>query len=95
MRIEDAIEEVQNHNDLLGKLVDGARIDELIIAPTNAESRQKFNRLYVDCLDPHMALLPFKDEDVEILAVLDKERIRKQSVIVFMTLDKILKRLST
>ena len=91
MRIEDAIEKVKNHNDLLGKYVDGARIDELIIAPTSAESRQKFDRLYVDCLDPHMALLPFKDEDVEILAVLDKERIHKQGVFVFATLDETLR----
>lgn len=37
MRIEDALKKLKLHNDLLGKCLSGATIDELIIAPIDMD----------------------------------------------------------
>lgn len=44
MRIEDASKKLKFHNDLLGRSLSGASIDELIIAPTDMDLRQQFEK---------------------------------------------------
>ena len=44
MRIEDASKKLEFHNDLLGRSLNGASIDELIIAPTDMDLRQQFEK---------------------------------------------------
>lgn len=66
MRIEDASKKLKFHNDLLGRSLSGASIDELIIAPTDMDLRQQFEKLYVSSLDAQMAIKPFIAEDVDV-----------------------------
>lgn len=95
MGIEDASKKLKLHNYLLGRCLSGASIDELIIAPTNIDSRQQFERLYIGSLDAQMAINPFVAEDVDILVVFDKKRIPEQGILTSASLDKTLKMLST
>ena len=82
MRIEDASKKLKFHNDLLGRSLSGASIDELIIAPTDMDLRQQ------------MAIKPFVAEDVDVWVVFDKKRIHEQGVLISTSLDKTLKMLS-
>lgn len=79
---------------MLGKSLSGASIDELIIAPTDMELRQQFEKLYVSSLDAQIAIKPFIAEDVDVLVVFDKKRIHEQGVLISTSLDKTLKILS-
>lgn len=94
MRMEDASKKLKFHNDLLGRSLSGASIDELIIAPTDMDLRQQFEKLYVSSLDAQMAIKPFIAEDVDVLVVFDKKRIHEQGVLISTSLDKTLKMLS-
>ena len=92
MRIEDASKKLKFHNDLLGRSLSGASIDELIIAPT--DMRKQFEKIYVSSLDAQMAIKPFVAEDVDVWVVFDKKRIHEQGVLISTSLDKTLKMLS-
>lgn len=94
MRMEDALKKLKLHNDLLGRCLSGASIDELIIAPTDMDLRQQFEKLYVSSLDAQMAIKPFIAEDVDVWAVFDMKRIHEQGVLIFTPLDETLKMLS-
>lgn len=94
MRIEDALKKLKLHNDLLGKCLSGATIDELIIAPIDMDLRQQFEKLYVSSLDAQMAIKPFIAEDVDVCVVFDKKRIHEQGVLISTSLDNTLKMLS-
>lgn len=94
MRIEDASKKLKFHNDLLGRSLNGASIDELIIAPTDMDLRQQFEKMYVSSLDAQMAIKPFVAEDVDVWVVFDKKRIHAQGVLISTSLDKTLKMLS-
>ena len=94
MRIEDALKKLRLHNDLLGKCLSGATIDELIIVPIDMDLRQQFEKLYVSSLDAQMAIKPFIAEDVDVWVVFDKKRIHEQGVLISTSLDKTLKMLS-
>ena len=94
MRIEDALKKLRLHNDLLGKCLSGATIDELIIVHIDMDLRQQFEKLYVSSLDAQMAIKPFIAEDVDVWVVFDKKRIHEQGVLISTSLDKTLKMLS-
>jgi len=94
MRIEDALKKLKLHNDLLGKCLSGATIDELIIVPIDMDLRQQFEKLYVSSLDAQMAIKPFIAEDVDVWVVFDKKRIHEQGVLISTSLDNTLKMLS-
>ncbi len=94
MRIEDALKKLKLHNDLVGKCLSGATIDELIIAPIDMDLRQQFEKLYVSSLDAQMAIKPFIAEDVDVWVVFDKKRIHEQGVFISTSLDNTLKMLS-
>ena len=94
MRIEDASKKLKFHNDLLGRSLSGASIDELIIAPTDMDLRQQFEKMYVSSLDAQITIKPFVAEDVDVRVVFDKKRIHEQGVLISTSLDKTLKMLS-
>lgn len=79
---------------MLGRSLSGASIDELIIAPTDMDLRQQFEKLYVSSLDAQMVIKPFIAEDVDVWVVFDKKRIHEQGVLISTPLDKTLKMLS-
>lgn len=90
MEIKEALDKINAHKDLLGKKMNGASIDELIIVPTNIELKRQFEGSYIDCLDAQAAIKPFTNVDV-VFVVFDKHRIRSQNIILSTTLDNVLK----
>ena len=91
MGIKEALEKINTHKNLLGKQLNGASIDDLIIVPTNIALKRQFEELYISSLDAQAALVPFLDKDVDIMVIFDKHRIRNQNIILSTTLDNVLK----
>ena len=69
MGIQEALEKIDTHKDLLGKQLNGASIDDLIIVPTDIALKRQFEKLYISSLDAQAALVPFLDKDVDIRCV--------------------------
>ena len=44
MGVQEALEKIDTHKDLLGKQLDGANIDDLIIVPTALVSNKNWTR---------------------------------------------------
>lgn len=91
MGVQEALEKIDTHKDLLGKQLDGANIDDLIIVPTDIALKRQFEKLYISSLDAQAALVPFLDKDVDIMVFFDKHKIRSQNIILSTTLDNVLK----
>ena len=91
MGIQEALEKIDAHKDLLGKQLNGASIDDLIIVPTDIALKRQFEKLYISSLDAQAALVPFLDKDVDIMVIFDKHKIRRQNIIFSTTLDNVLK----
>lgn len=91
MGIQEALEKIDTHKDLLGKQLNRASIDDLIIVPTDIALKRQFEKLYISSLDAQAALVPFLDKDVDIMVIFDKHKIRSQNIIFSTTLDNVLK----
>ena len=84
MGIQEALEKIDTHKDLLGKQLNGASIDDIAL-------KRQFEKLYISSLDAQAALVPFLDKDVDIMVIFDKHKIRRQNIIFSTTLDNVLK----
>ena len=83
MNYNDA-EKIKNANShLIGKEWKGATIDEIIIVPTDAELRTKFELLYAQIWDGQAAISRFVNNDVDIVIVLNKSHMRTMGVFCF------------
>lgn len=76
MTYQQAIETIENNSHLIGKKVKGKIVDEIIIYPTDNNSKKEFKRIYLSTLDSKKAIEPFKNEDVDVSAIIDKRNIR-------------------
>lgn len=74
---------IANHKEqLVGNLKkNGATLDEIVIAPSDAAEYQEFVKVYVDTLDAQRAIAPYINSDVIVLGVFDKNRIRHNNAI--------------
>lgn len=88
MNYKEALEEIKNKSDLIGKKIKGGTIDELIIFPNNEESKLNFKDNYLKTYDAESSIQPFINEEVSICAVIDKVKIL-QKVFITATLDEI------
>lgn len=88
MTYNEALEVVDNNQKIIGKRINGARIDEIIIHPVNVKQWEEFSRSYVQSLNAHSALLPFLGSDLGVSVVLDKQKIRSHSVFFYTSIDR-------
>jgi hypothetical protein len=77
MEFTQAILIKEKNKHLLGKIDNGATIDELILVPTDNKSAEEYLKIYLQLLDGEKAIAPFKGFDVDIVAVFDKKRIHQ------------------
>lgn len=82
MNFFEALAVANEREQLIGKKTEkGATLDEIIIAPSNAEEYQNFINAYIDTLDAQLSIIPYMQSDVIVLGVFDKNRIRQDNVI--------------
>ena len=89
MKYEKTIKLVELNKQLIGKKVIGATIDELVIYPTNQKSYDLFIKTYLRTLNGEEAIIPFKNEDVDIHCVVDKGRIAANGLFAHASLLKV------
>lgn len=83
MRFFEALAVANQKEKLIGKLEkNGAILDEVIIAPSNAEDYQHFISSYIDTLDAQKSIVPYIESDVIVVGVFDKLRICQENTIV-------------
>ena len=70
-----AVRIAQVNKHLIGQKRKGETIDDIIIVPTNAKSRSKFDDLYKQTLNAQISIAHFMNEDVEVLIVCNKRLI--------------------
>ena len=80
MKFLEALVVANQKEKLIGRLIkNGATLDEVIIAPSNAEDYQIFIKSYIDTLDAQKSIEPYIESDVNVLGVFDKIRIRQDN----------------
>lgn len=93
MTYSEALQTIEKNRFLLGKRIDNATIDELIIVPVEHETQEKFLSLYRNILDGEKAIIPFINYDVEILVVFNKHWIRTENVFIWTSLESVLNKI--
>lgn len=91
MIFNDALKTINAHKNIVGKCIDGAIIDELIIAPTNQKLWKQYEKMYIESLDAQQSVIPFINDDLEVFVVFDKKKIRIYNVFICMSLYDTLK----
>lgn len=76
MNYNEAIKIKNKNNHLIGFKYRGEMIDEIILCPSNRPDFLKFSKVYMNCLNAEIALKPYINGDIAIIAVMNKERIR-------------------
>ena len=88
MTYAKAKELIALNQHIIGQKVIGATIDELIIYPTDQNAYDNFLEVYLRILDGEKAILPYRNQDVEIYCVVDKKRILANGIFGHATLQK-------
>lgn len=89
MKFAKALEVANLNNHLLGKKYLDGIIDEIIIVPVNTEEQSKFMALYIKTLDAQYSVKGFINSDVEVFAIVDKQKIRTHSIMPIIHISDI------
>jgi len=88
MTFKDALELANNNKNIIGKKLNGATVDDIIIHPVNEKQFEEFLKSYTLSLNAQKAVLPYLDFDLSVSVVLDKHRISKQSVFFHTSIER-------
>lgn len=88
MDFDTAVRLKKENQDLVGKNVNGATIDEIWIYPTNKESYVRFLQLYRRHFDPDQAIVPFVNEDVDVQCLVEKRTFVTRNILGFLSIEK-------
>ncbi len=83
MTFKEALTLAEKSNKHIGKTIKGGRIDEILIVPTNEVSYQKYTQEYITTLNAQTAILPYINDDVKVIAVINKSMITKSGILIF------------
>ena len=82
-----AVKLAKEKSFLIGTNTDnGGVYDEIIIMPTNSIEREYFTSSYIRTFNAQISIAPYVESDVEVVAVIDKYRIKTQNIFFFKTL---------
>ncbi|WP_177735193.1 hypothetical protein [Flavobacterium inviolabile] len=89
MEYQKAQEIVTNNQHLIGKTIKGGIIDELVIHPTEQESYDNFVTSYIQSGNANLSIQPYRNQDVNVFAIIEKGRINAQGIFLHASLDSI------
>lgn len=89
MDYQKAKELITNNQHLIGKTIKGGIIDELLIYPTEEKSYDRFIKSYIKSGDANNSLLPYKNQDVNVIAIIEKGRINANGILLHASLEAI------
>jgi hypothetical protein len=82
MDFYDAVKLAKANEHLVGKIVKGATIDEIIIMPTDEEEQKAYSMSFAQNLHAQRAIIPFMASDVEVFALFNKRMMRSENYFV-------------
>ncbi|MCR5549849.1 MAG: hypothetical protein K6F40_02775 [Bacteroidales bacterium] len=86
MNFVEAVKIADANQHLIGKVWNGATIEDVVVAPTDTLQWSEFERSYISSLNAQEAIIPFMNSDVEVFVVCDRSRIRTQSLFVYSSI---------
>ena len=92
MTFEEALEQLNENQDLDGKKIKGGTIDEIVIFPSDENSKNIFKDRYFNSHDALESIEPFKHEQVSICAVINKHLLA-QKIFITAALDEVYREL--
>ena len=92
MRVSEARVLIENNQDLIGKIHEGTRVDDLIVIPHDDELHTSVIRDYSTYLDRDRILNSLnEDVEVEVFAILDQHRIMANGVLLKLSIDSLIR----
>lgn len=86
MKYEEAIKIRAMNEHLIGTMSkNGFMIDEIIIVPSNTESRKKFFARYLSGQAPESVIKFFQKEDMQVWAI-DKKYLHQSNILFFVNI---------
>lgn len=86
MKYEEAIRVRAMNGHLIGTMSkNGFMIDEIIIVPSNAESRNKFFARYLSGQTSETVIEFFQEEDMQVWAI-DKKYLHESNILFFVNI---------
>ena len=86
MNFFDAVQLAKSKEGLIGKTVQGARLDDIVIVPTSQDELPIFQQIYIQTLNAQQAIAPFMGSDVIVKCVYDKSKIRQMGILLLSDL---------
>lgn len=86
MNFINAVRIADANQHLIGKVWNGATIEDVIVAPTDTLLWSEFERFYISSLNAQESMAPFMNSDVEVFVVCDRFRIRTQRLFVYTSI---------
>lgn len=90
MNFIEAVRIAEANQHLIGKVWNGATIEDVIVAPTDTFQWSEFERFYISSLNAQESIVPFMNSDVEVFVVCDRFRIRAQRIFVYTSIRNLL-----
>lgn len=84
-----AVKIAKANERLVGKIVDGAAIEEIIIIPTDEKQLESYKQLFAQYLDAQRAIVPFMSSDVEVYALFNKRMIRSSGFFMVCSVENL------
>ena len=79
----------QKSEKLIGKTINGAKVDDILIVPTNSEQRDSFIKEYITTMNAKSAILPYMSFDVNVEALFNKDMIFTNGAYLFCDVLKL------
>lgn len=89
MNFINAVRIAEANQHLIGKVWNGATIEEVIVAPTDTLQWSEFERFYISSLNAQKAIVPFMNSDVGVFVVCDRFRIRTQRLFIYTSISNL------
>ncbi len=87
MRYSDAIELARAKSYLIGRTINRATIDEIIICPTRPDLLKIFQEKYREGTPANELTASFRDEDLQVAVIIGKKYLREECEIEWKTID--------
>ena len=94
MKFLEAVKIADENEYLVGIVVNGMKIDEILIVPTNSEEYKEYMSIYLRTFNAQQSIVPFMDSDVQIRLLGDEHLIRDGRALMTMSLENVLKKLN-
>lgn len=85
MNFFQALQIADTKSDLIGKEINGERVEDILIIPTNPDDLKLYIDLYIQTQNSQKAIAPFVNGDVKVVALFKKDYLLK--VGLFTTID--------